>query len=30
LTWNVAVEGGRFLVGDTLDVLVEVQAGKQS
>jgi polyisoprenoid-binding protein YceI len=30
LTWNVALESGGFLVGDTLDVLVEVQAVKQS
>ena len=30
LTWNVALEAGGFLVGDTLDVLVEVQAVKQS
>ena len=30
LTWNVALEAGGFLVGDTLDVLVDVQAVKQS
>jgi polyisoprenoid-binding protein YceI len=30
LTWNVALESGGFLVGDTLDVLIEVQAVKQS
>ena len=30
LTWNVALESGGFLVGDTLDVLVEVQAIKQN
>jgi polyisoprenoid-binding protein YceI len=30
LTWNVALEAGGFLVGDTLDVLVEVQADKES
>ena len=30
LSWNVALEAGGFLVGDNLDVLVEVQAVKQS
>lgn len=30
LSWNVALEAGGFLVGDKLDVLVEVQAVKQS
>jgi polyisoprenoid-binding protein YceI len=30
LTWNVALESGGFLVGDTLDILVEVQAIKQT
>jgi polyisoprenoid-binding protein YceI len=30
LEWNVALEAGGFLVGDTLDVLVEVQAIKQA
>jgi polyisoprenoid-binding protein YceI len=29
LTWNVALEAGGFLVGDILDVLVEIQAVKQ-
>ena len=30
LTWNVALEAGGLLVGDKLDVLIEVQAVKQS
>ena len=29
LTWNVALEAGGLLVGDKLDVLIEVQAIKQ-
>lgn len=30
LNWNVALEAGGFLVGDVLDVLVEIQAVKQA
>jgi polyisoprenoid-binding protein YceI len=30
LTWNVALERGGFLVGDTLEVLAEIQAAKQT
>ena len=30
LSWNVALEAGGFLVGDKLDVLVEIQAIKQT
>ena len=29
LTWNVALEAGGWLVSDTLDILLEVQAIKQ-
>lgn len=29
-TWNAALESGGLLVGDKLDVLIEVQAAKQS
>lgn len=30
LTWNAALESGGFLVGDSLDILIEIQAAKQS
>jgi polyisoprenoid-binding protein YceI len=29
LAWNAALESGGFLVGDTIDVLIEIQAVKQ-
>ena len=29
LTWNVALEAGGLLVGDKLDILIEVQAIRQ-